>query len=295
MFGPIASRHCFAIFESMLRRFLFFVIAITLHSCNLPNEIEVPSTAKKADSVARRCIDLLAQRTPDSAARLMDAAVLTDTGILLLNSFSSEISKTQLTSIRPLEASSTTGYLSASGKFTDHRLVYECTFNDENVLFFFTLSEDPNVTLIKGLNWQPLPAPLEKLTAFSFAGKPAINYIYFFLTIAIPLFVFGSLIAMLYIPMSAKKKWKWGAIIILLSACEFTMNWNTSETAFQLLTLKFVSTGFNKPNLYSPWLLNFSIPLGALLFWINRRRLIIDATATETLSFDFENANQPGE
>jgi hypothetical protein len=85
---------------------------------------------------------------------------------------------------------------------------------------------------------------------------------------------------MLVVP--RKKKFVWASIILLVNVVRFVVNWDTAELDFQLLHFNFFGGfSFVRSNLASPWLIGFNLPLGAILFWMKRKDLLIQALETE--------------
>lgn len=73
--------------------------------------------------------------------------------------------------------------------------------------------------------------------------------------------------------MTIKKKIIWALIILLVSLPRFVINWGNGQLDFNLLNIGIFGAGFNKPTLYSAWILSFHIPMGAIIFWFKRRSL----------------------
>lgn len=55
---------------------------------------------------------------------------------------------------------------------------------------------------------------------------------------------------------------------------KFVINWGNGQLDFSLLNISLLGSGFNKPTLYSAWLLSFHIPIGAILYWFKRKSLL---------------------
>jgi hypothetical protein len=61
-------------------------------------------------------------------------------------------------------------------------------------------------------------------------------------------------------------------LFILFGVGNFALDWTTGEWQFAPLHVHLLSASVSA-NLYGPWVLSVSVPLGALLFLWRRRRL----------------------
>src|SRR6185295_10348348 len=87
-------------------------------------------------------------------------------------------------------------------------------------------------------------------------------------TIAVGAFTIGTAIFCWLSPIP-RRKWLW-RIFVLLAFGTLSLNWTTGEIRYQLVYLLLLGAGFSKP-FYGPALLNIGLPVGALLFWWQRR------------------------
>jgi hypothetical protein len=123
---------------------------------------------------------------------------------------------------------------------------------------------------------------LEEANRFTFTGKEPVQYV--ILGAAI-----GSLALMIYAfvlcirtPME-KRKWLW-IILVFVGVAKVGVDWTTGETYYRILYI-FIPAATAGKDLYGPWSISVSIPLGALLFLIYRERLRRHlAPASETVN-----------
>jgi hypothetical protein len=70
-----------------------------------------------------------------------------------------------------------------------------------------------------------------------------------------------------------KKKWLW-LIFIVVGIGKLFVNWTTGQVFFTPLAIQLPPAGANA-QLYGPWLVYVSIPLGAIIFLIMRKRFVV--------------------
>jgi hypothetical protein len=122
---------------------------------------------------------------------------------------------------------------------------------------------------IIGFRILPLPDSLENINRFTLAGKTPIHYAVFGFVILVPLFIVFSLVQCARTKM--KRKWLW-MIFIGLGVCKFSIDWTSGQWLFLPLSVELLGAGATAP-FYGPWTLSVSLPLGALLFLLLRKKL----------------------
>jgi hypothetical protein len=132
------------------------------------------------------------------------------------------------------------------------------------------LEKDGDILVVKGVHIQPLRESPEITNRFTFQGKGAINYIFLILSILIGLFIIYAFVLCIKTPIP-KKKWLW-LILVLLSFIKFTLNWTTGSLNINLFNVQLLGSGFAKGGLLGPWLIETSVPLGAILFMLKRKK-----------------------
>jgi hypothetical protein len=139
-----------------------------------------------------------------------------------------------------------------------------------------------DITVVTSFSDYAESESLEEANRFTFTGKEPVQYV--ILAAAI-----GSLALMIYAfvlcirtPME-KRKWLW-IILVFVGVAKVGVDWTTGETFFRLLYI-FIPAATAGKDLYGPWSISVSIPLGALLFLIYRERLRRHiAPASETVN-----------
>ena len=252
--------------------FILFLLVIGLFSCNIPTELSVPDGAKDADIFSRTFIDKIISGQPESAFLDVDTKILNDEAREFIATVSLSINGELPEKYRVVEAHYTS-IANTTGKITNYRLGYEYEFEGCNILFVIAIKEEAGNMTVLGFSAVFLVAPLAELTKFTLSGKPAFSYIFLILCVLVPLFIVTTFIVMLLTKMTIKKKIIWALLILLLTLPRLIINWDNGQLDFNLTSIHLVSAGFNRPTLYSAWNLSFSIPVGAILFWIKRKGL----------------------
>lgn len=126
------------------------------------------------------------------------------------------------------------------------------------------LTGEPASFRILRFNLEPLPASMEEIHAFTFAGKGVVHYVFAFLALAacaVSLYAFVRCLR----TKGLRRKWLW-SMITLLGFCAFTLNWTSGAVSMNPLAFNVLSAGLMRPGWLGPWALTFCIPLGAFVF-----------------------------
>jgi hypothetical protein len=150
-------------------------------------------------------------------------------------------------------------------------LSFEYQFPSKWVLINVATQKKDGVSTIIGFNIYPLTDSLENLNRFTLAGKNLLQYVTLAFAILIPIFSLYALVLCIRTKMK-KRKWLW-IIFIILGLGQFTVNWTTGEWHFVPLSFAFFGVAAAAP-MYMTWFISISLPLGAIIFLIRRRKII---------------------
>ncbi|MEN9443565.1 MAG: hypothetical protein RIS47_455 [Bacteroidota bacterium] len=106
---------------------------------------------------------------------------------------------------------------------------------------------------------------LSSMFEFSLTNKSWLHYLFLFFAVSIPIFILVSLVAAFRTKLN--KKWLW-IVGILVCFVQFSMNWTTGTVDFQIFNVSFLGAGISRMGNIQPWILSFSIPIVAILFWV---------------------------
>jgi hypothetical protein len=149
-------------------------------------------------------------------------------------------------------------------------LTFEYGFGEEWFIINVAWLSNNDAFAIIGFNVYDTPGALEELNKLELAGKSPTHYLFLALVVALPIFSIYALIVCARTRMS-RRKWPW-IIFILFGVGNFALNWTTGEVQFAPLQIQLLSASA-AADLYGPWVLSVSLPLGALLFLLRRRSL----------------------
>ncbi|GAA0525653.1 hypothetical protein FHS83_001964 [Rhizomicrobium palustre] len=149
--------------------------------------------------------------------------------------------------------------------------LYEYTFREKSLLAQIKLYRKDGKLSVYGLYVQPEAVPLSQRNALTLAGKSPAHFIFTGVALALYLFWLISVYACLFTPI-AKRKWLW-VIFVLISFGSISMNWTTGALSWTVFSMgvsamRFFTSGF------MPWMVQISLPLGAILFWLKRSDLV---------------------
>lgn len=150
---------------------------------------------------------------------------------------------------------------------------FQYEFSDKWLLIsFVTQAKDGNEPLFVGFNVNPIAGDLKELNKFNLIGQPLQNYIALIFSIAVFVFILVSLF-MCYKTSIPKRKWLW-YVFITFGFFATQLNWTTGQFNVQFLSLQFFGSGFVKASVYAPAIIISSIPIGAIVFHLKRRKWI---------------------
>lgn len=123
-----------------------------------------------------------------------------------------------------------------------------------------------------GLNVYQTDASLKEINAFTLSGKTFFHYAVLIAAIVIPVFVLVTVYFCAKTPMP-RRKWLW-VLFILFGVGAIQINWASGQFALQLLSIHLFGASAVSAGPYAPWIISASVPLGAILFWLKRKKLL---------------------
>ncbi len=156
-----------------------------------------------------------------------------------------------------------------------------------------SLEKNGDIIVVKGVDLQPLRESPEITNRFIFQGKGAINYIFLPLSILVVLFIIFAFVLCIRTPIP-KRKWLW-IIFVLLGFVRVTLNWTTGALNISPLNVQLLGSGFVTGGLLGPWIIQTSVPLGAIIFLLKRQKWMaaaLDPEADNPLPTTSESGNE---
>jgi hypothetical protein len=130
--------------------------------------------------------------------------------------------------------------------------------------------DNGNGRAITSARFNRSPVSLDVLNRFTFEGKKPIHYLFFVLAIVVP--VFSVVVLVMCARSKIRRKWLW-IIFILLGFVTFRLNWTTGQMDYALINFQLLGASVFKAGAYAPWIIGVSLPIGAIVFLLKRKRL----------------------
>jgi hypothetical protein len=132
------------------------------------------------------------------------------------------------------------------------------------------LTENEQRPLISAFYVQPIPGDLKEIHKFTFDGKPVSHYLMLLAAVVIPVFIIISLVICYKTPIP-KRKWLW-YLFIGVGLFGVQLEWTTGQWAIEPLAFYIFGSGFFRASLYAPVIISVTIPVGAILFHLKRKK-----------------------
>ncbi|HEY2345365.1 MAG TPA: hypothetical protein VGH80_05700 [Xanthomonadaceae bacterium] len=105
------------------------------------------------------------------------------------------------------------------------------------------------------------------------AGKSLVQYLVLTCAILAVLLTFYALLACVRTKLSGRK-WPW-ILFILVGFGQVAVDWTTGAGNIQVLWIQLFSAGA-VAQLHGPWIISASVPVGAIVFLLRRKKLSAD-------------------
>jgi hypothetical protein len=170
-----------------------------------------------------------------------------------------------------------TNAVTFAGKGQQVSITDEYDYGDRRALVDTTISRAAGQTawVVEGFNVRVATNAELARNRLLQPGKSAMQYLFFAMVIVSPLVMIAALVKVIRTP-GLKRKWLWG-IAAFLGLVPFHMDWTTGRFDYELVAVQLVGAGAVKGlSAFSPWVLSFCIPVGAILIltgvWANPAR-----------------------
>jgi hypothetical protein len=232
------------------------LLLVVLSGCNQATLMR-KMTPKEDEAVARRYVDELRQNKFDQIEQDMAPE---------LKNSNMRPTLVRMAAMFPAQEPTSTkvvGFRAFVGNTRRAEITLEYEFPEKWLLAGVVTQKIRGVTTIAGFHVTPIEDSLENLNRFTLAGKGVSQYAIVTLSVL-------SLLLSIYVLVLCsktnigKRKWLW-VIFILFGIGKLGVNWTTGQIFFTLLAIQIPAGGANA-QLYGPWLVYASLPLGAIIF-----------------------------
>lgn len=254
----------------MMRKLIvLFVASVLLVSCGNVSEISDDLVSERVSKYSEKYINRLIEGDVDYCYYQLIGQIQNDESKQVIEQTYEQLKD------KKLLHSSIVNYRWQKTSFEkdvcNYVLTYEYEYEGLWVYYSFTIREKNERFKVVGFNVSPYENSLRELYGFSLQNKQATHYIFLFWVLLIPLFILITVGFIVKTPM--KKKWLW-VVFALLGFVSFQLNWTNGEVAIQFISFRLFGAGIVKSAIIAPWILTFSIPFGAILFWFKRSDLV---------------------
>lgn len=242
-------------------------VAIALCACNPASALrdpavdaEIGATFERVRSQDPRLLDTL---TPEIVATISPEA---------LSAIRAEIPEGAPTARKVMATS-----IASTSRGTTVEAIDEYAYPDRILLVRTVLQQAPDDMQWRIAGFHVQAASTAEIASHKFgaAGKSVGHYLFLAMTALSPLVMVAALVKVVRTS-GLRRKWLWG-ILAFLGLLSLQMNWTTGEVMVNYLTVQLLGAGVMKAaSPLAPWLLTFSLPVGAVLIltgvWANPKR-----------------------
>jgi hypothetical protein len=174
----------------------------------------------------------------------------------------------------PIAVSLVDSSVTKSGNTTTTSLSFQYQYTDRYLLEELVVERKGSAPVVRGVQIRPLRESLAQANRFTFQGKPWPHYVALAAAGAVMLTVLYTFVLALRTAVPSMK-WMWVAFV-LVGVVQFTFNWTTGTLSVALLGVQLLGSSFAKASPFKPLLITTSIPIGAIIFLIQRREWMGD-------------------
>jgi hypothetical protein len=243
---------------------LLLIFALGSAGCSKQALLEKIASPEQ-QAAAKGYIDLLRQHQYESIEKAMDPSLAGPTLHESLVAMAAAIPDGDPTTVTLVGAQtfSTTSYSTVN-------VTLEYHFASQWLLANVATKTQGGATTIVGFHIDTRVTSLEEQNKFTLTHKSPLQYLLLVFAVVIPLFILFALIVCIRTRI-ARKKWLW-ILFILVGAGKIAVDWTTGEFSVQILSFQLFGASAYAP-LYGAWTVAVSVPLGAIVFLLDRKRL----------------------
>jgi hypothetical protein len=165
--------------------------------------------------------------------------------------------------------------VSGSGDARTTNLSFQYQYPDRYLLADVIVERKAAAPVVKGVQLRTLREPLERVNRFTFAGKGRAHYVALCAAVAVLVFVLWTFVIAVRTPVPGPKP-LW-LLFVLVGFVDFIFNWTTGSWTFAATGIQPFGSWFSKASPFAPLFITTSIPVGAIVFLIQRREWMEDA------------------
>jgi hypothetical protein len=249
-----------------MKKIIYFItlLIIGLTGC-IPKIDFTKIVPYDVDKFATGFISEIYKGNIDSCLTMVLPEMNNDNGKQFLTNTYTNIQSISIDSFNIINARKTSIY--GDNGFTNYGIEYEYKAGDQFIYFTFGIREQSGKLTVTSFDGTITDDSLATLHAFDIKDKGFLHFLFLYLAILIPIFIIVTLIFAIRTKLT--KKWLW-IIGILFGFLKFSINWTTGQVGFSLINISILGAGYSKSGVIAPWIISFSFPIVAVLFWYKR-------------------------
>jgi hypothetical protein len=181
--------------------------------------------------------------------------------------------------VEPVSAPLIAWNVNRSGDSSTSSLSFEYQFPDRWLLANVVVERSGQAPVVKSVQIQAVRESLATVNRVTLRGKGAAHYGAAVTAIAVLLFVLFTAVLAVRTP-APGMKWGW-VLFVLVGIVRFAFNWTTGALTIVPMGIQFLGSGFAKPSPFEPLVLTTSIPVGAIVYLIQRHEWLQERRASE--------------
>ncbi|MDT3273607.1 hypothetical protein Q4Q54_08935 [Shewanella sp. SP2S2-4] len=155
---------------------------------------------------------------------------------------------------------------------------FESKFKVDWSISSVSMTKQDGKLLVTGINVYRTNESQKVLNSFGNAESSVPKILMLALTIITPIFMIITCFFVYRTPI--EKKWRW-YLLSFVGIGAVAMNWTTGEIATKIATIKLLGVGASAASEFAPLIFTFTIPIGAITFWVKRNKMIEQTMANK--------------
>lgn len=160
---------------------------------------------------------------------------------------------------------------------------FESKFEVDWSISSVSMMKQDGKILVTGVNVYRTNESQKVLNSFGNAEISIPRVLIFALTVVTPIFMIVTCFFVYRTPI--EKKWRW-YLLSFVGLGAIAMNWTTGEIATKIATIKLLGFGAGAASEFAPFIFTFTIPIGAITFWLKRKKMIEQTIANKASQQD---------
>jgi hypothetical protein len=156
---------------------------------------------------------------------------------------------------------------------------FQYQYPDRYLLADIVVERKAGAPVVTGVQIRPLAEPLERVNRFTFAGKGRAHYAALAAAAAVIAFVLWTFVVALRTPVPGPKP-LW-LLFVLVGFVEVVFNWSTGTWSVAPTGIQPLGSWLSKASPFAPLFVTTSIPVGAIVFLVQRREWMEDDRGLE--------------